>query len=241
MKKNKKSVLKAITTLALVFAMVAGITAGFKGKAKASRPGYYNITFNGGSVAYNQDGKPQNGSVKKPGGQFVSSYTVEYPAGTKFGFPAAQNGKYECIGYTTKKNGTKPEYKPGDVLYASGNYTYYAVWKQINVTYYVGENGCYPLTSKGYIYDRDNDGIADRQGTDSWIGGKDTFAKASRVHLDKNNRYWNYKGFICWRAKRGNSWVNVSNMTVQQALNAIGDPNATSITVYAYIDYEPRK
>lgn len=239
MKKNKKSVLKAFTTLALVFAMVAGITAGFKGKAKAAnKPGIYTITFSGG-YTYNEDGKIQYGKVKKINGKkqtWESSYSVDYGAGVNVGFPSATNGNYECIGYALRPGADTPVYLPGEVIHACGNITYYAVWKRISVHYFVGETGCYPLTSRGYIYDTNNDCLAESNGTDYNIGGKSYLAGANRVHLDKNNKWWSFT-FKGWKAKnRYGQWVDVTGLTIQQALNRLGLPNETHIDVTAVIE-----
>lgn len=241
MNRNKKIVLKVITTLALVFAMVAGITAVFKGKAKASnQPGVYTVTFDGNimvdgyKVAY-------IGEVQTRNGSWVTSYSMDIGAGANMGFPAARCGKYELLGYSTNKNAATPTYKVGDVIRAYGNTTFYAIWKPIDVHYYVAEVGCYPLNRYGYIYDANYDSIADSSGIDWREGGKAFFAGAKRVRLDKNNKYWTFT-FKGWKAEnKYGKWVDVTGLTLQQALNKIGYPDAREIYVTAIIDAKHKK
>lgn len=232
--KKRTSLWKSITMFALVFAMVAGIMAGYKGKAKAANtPGIYTITFNGGYV-YDTNGVRKNGTVKKPNGTWVTSYSTQYGAGANMGFPSAKNGDYELLGWATKQNGPVV-YKPGEVIHAGGNNTYYAVWKTIMVSYYVPYDGCYPLTPKKYIYDRNADSIADSQGFDYGVGGKSSLAKADRVVLGYS-KYWRWTEFLGWKGtNRYGQEINVTGLTVQQALNKLGYPNDTDLYLTAII------
>ena len=241
MKKNKKNVLKAITTLALVLAMVAGITTGFKGKAKAAnQPGVYTVTFAGNTVTDGY-GTTYTGYVKNSKGSWVTSYSMDIGGGANMGFPAAKCGNYELLGYSTNRYAFEPTYKVGDVIHAYGNTTFYAIWKKIDVHYFVAEVGCYPIPRTGWIYDGNGDCVADSQGTDWRVGGKSSFAGSNRVHLDQYNKYWTFT-FKGWKAQnKYGKWVDVTGLTVQQALNKIGYPNETEIYVTAIIESKSKR
>lgn len=135
MKNFRIRILKAVTALALIAAVAAGMTAAFGKKAEAggAAPGTYRVTFigNGGKVIDSKGKQSPTVYVDVAGGNYIS--------GLKASISCC--GTANFLGWSTKKNATKATYPVGTSIKVIGDMTLYAVFKKVDVYYHIPVDG----------------------------------------------------------------------------------------------------
>ena len=109
---------RTIISMIMIIVMIAGMTQGMGGKAKAAVPGSYLLTFSTNGIS---------GITNMPANLTIG-------AGSKFSIPSTIPKKSGCtfLGWSTSPSATKadPTYAPGKGdLTTNGSFTLYPVWK----------------------------------------------------------------------------------------------------------------
>lgn len=113
----KVKIHRSIISMLMVIVMIAGMTQGMGGRAKAGTPGYYKVTFNGNGGTLTT--KLKNG--------------ISAPSGTLYAIPTDKPTRtnYTFLGWSTSSTAktADPNYAPGKgSLRLTQNLTLYAVW-----------------------------------------------------------------------------------------------------------------
>ena len=196
MKGLRRTILKTITTFALVMALAAGVAAGFRGKAQAGNaPGTYTVKLfgKGGEIKY--------------GGVWKTSHSLSWGAGAYLGLPSkaqCRRSGYCLWGFSTNQNATTPTYMPGEVVRVYKDTNFYAVWHKVTIHYYNSSAGGYFLKSDGHTIMED--GVGHRYSQIEMTGGCQTkLLGADRVVIADSEG--NTKRFKGWCPSIG-GWVD---------------------------------
>ena len=135
MKNFRIRILKAVTALALIAAVAAGMTAalGKKAEAGGSAPGTYRVTFygNGGKVIDSKGKQCASTYVDVAGGNYITSLKASISC----------CGTANFLGWSTSKSSNKITYPVGSPIKVNGDMNLYAVFKKVDVHYHIPVDG----------------------------------------------------------------------------------------------------
>ena len=219
MKNFRIRILKAVTALALIAAVAAGMTAALGKKADAGNiPGAYTVTFyaNGpGIKVVNYNGqKDTEIAVQVAGGSYTTNLRAEKDCcGSRF-----------FLGWSTSKGSTKIAYPAGTPIRVTGNMKLYAVFKTVHLSYYLCTDGYFKDANGKKI--TDGCGVITKQIHYYGVCPCTKLLSSKRVYLTRVN----FKGWLSTNTGDPDyRYLFTSDHSIQDVLNKICRPNDTDL------------
>jgi|GEM_PF-2626325 Listeria-Bacteroides repeat domain (List_Bact_rpt). len=226
MRRFRSTILRVVTALALVIAMVSGAGVFLGNKAQASPPGTYTVTFNpnGGKVYYNGQWRSNNVAITVGGGAYVQNLNAK----------RTPESDYEFLGWSiNRKTVTYPKGQP---ITAYGNMTLYAMYKdkRLKVSYFLADNYAYFKDSNGYAVTNGNNGAYIHQVFEYGVSRTRTINSPNYTVVPPAGK--TLKGWRISFSGEFEAHVFNKNTTIQAACEFYHRPNDTYVTFMAVFE-----